>query len=246
MTNLELSVSEGVRRIVLRRPPLNILTIDLMRELASALGAVEAGDRAVILSGAGKHFSAGADVGEHLPPKGSEMMAALDELFRALLSVPVPTLAAVRGACLGAGFELALGCDLIVAAETARFGVPEIRLGVFAPIACALLPDSMAGAIARDLLFTGRELSGKEAGACGLASRIAPEAELDAAAESLARHLGSLSVRALRTCKKGLGSGAADRVSAAIRLYRETTLQSPDAIEGLTAFLEKRSPVWKE
>lgn len=246
MTHLDLSVSDGVRRIAIRRPPLNILTIDLMRELSSALSGVEPGDRAVLLSGAGKHFSAGADVGEHLPPKGTEMLSALDLLFRALLSVPVPTLAAVRGACLGGGFEVALGCDLLVAAENARFGIPEIRLGVFPPIACALLPGRMGPALARDLLFTGRELSGKEAGACGLASRVAPEPELDAAAESLARHLGSLSARALRSCKKGLDPGAADRVSAAIALYREETLQSPDAIEGLTAFLEKRSPVWKE
>lgn len=241
MNTIDCRSEDGVLRIVLSSPPVNILSIAMMDEVAAALG--DAGDaRLVVFTGAGKHFSAGADVGEHLPETGRRMMDSFDAMLEAVRGLEVPSLAAVHGACLGAGFELALACDLVVVSETARLGVPEIRLGVFPPAAAAWLPERIGPIRAADLVLTGREIDGLTAGKWGLASRVLPaEGFADGVAE-LVGHLGGLSGEALRAARAALGVGS--DLAAVSRLYRERTLTSADAIEGLTSFLEKRSPVW--
>ncbi len=240
MVDLAMTIDSGVRRISIRRPPLNVLTMAAMDSLASALGEIGERDRLVVLEG-GRHFCAGADVGEHLPPKGAAMLDAFDRLFETLVAVPVPTLAVVRGACLGGGFELALGCDLVLAAHEARFAVPEVRLGVFPPVAAAILPERIGAARAKDLLFSGREIDGRTAADWGLISRAVADSALDAAAEVWIRELGALSPEALRACKAAVRGRSLARAG---EVYRTRTLDSADGREGLTAFLEKRRPVW--
>jgi cyclohexa-1,5-dienecarbonyl-CoA hydratase len=243
--------AQGVVRIVLQNPPVNVLTCRLMEELTRVLGAFEPGDRLAVIRGAGKHFSAGADVAEHLPGSGPELLETLLALFRTLDASPVPTLAVARGACLGAGLELAAACDLLAVADEAKLGVPEITLGVMAPIGAVDLPAKVGPARAADLLFSGRTISGKQAAEWGLATESAPDAELDARAEALAARIAVHSGAALRACRRAVRAaaarpGRAEALAAAIGVYREDVFPSADGEEGLKAFLEKRKPAWKD
>ena len=132
----------GIGTLIFARPPLNILTQSLLAEMRDALARLsgERAMRVLVLGAEGEHFSAGADVGEHLPPRFRSMIPEFLDTIRAIAEFPLPVIAVVRGRCLGGGFEVAQAADLVVAGESASFGQPEIRLGVIAPAACALLP----------------------------------------------------------------------------------------------------------
>ena len=149
-----------VVRITLSRPPLNVLTTEMMRAITATLGSLARDEdvRLVRLDAEGKVFSAGADVAEHTGEALEPMMQALDELFGAFATTSVPTLAVVHGAALGGGCELALGTDLCLASERASFGLPEIRLGVFAPPASVLLPRIVGERRALGLLLSGETI----------------------------------------------------------------------------------------
>jgi len=242
--------SAGVVTFQVANPPLNILSIRVMGELAAALKAVQPSDRVIVIRGTGKHFSAGADIGEHMPEKGPEMIALLGTLFHALFDVPIPTVAVVRGACMGAGLELAAACDVIFAADEAKMGVPEITLGVFPPIGAVDLPARVGPVRAADLLYTGRTISGKLAAEWGLALESAPDAELDAKADAWIAKAAAQSGCALRACKRGIRGAASrpykDALDNALGIYRNTILPSADGLEGLKSFIEKRKPVWQD
>ncbi|MBM4132044.1 enoyl-CoA hydratase/isomerase family protein, partial [bacterium] len=133
---VSLAIEGGVARLRLDNPPVNIMSAALMDELSAHLETIAA-DRslvAVAVTAAGKAFCAGADVGEHRPEQAPAMIAAFGRLFRRLDALEVPVVMAVQGAALGAGFELALMADVLLAGEDATFGQPEIRLGFFAPV----------------------------------------------------------------------------------------------------------------
>jgi cyclohexa-1,5-dienecarbonyl-CoA hydratase len=131
-----------VARLVLARPPLNIMTVEMMREITAALERVASrpGLKAVVLSGEGNAFSAGLAIDEHLGNGIKEMLETFHDVFRRLRALTCVTLAAVRGAALGGGAELATFCDVVVAADDATLGQPEIKLGVFPPIAALHYP----------------------------------------------------------------------------------------------------------
>jgi len=245
------TTENGIARVTFSHPPLNILTRDLLAELRRVLNALT-GDttlRAAVLGAEGKHFSAGADVGEHLPPAWKGMVPEFLETVAALRAFPVPLIAAVRGRCLGAGFELVQGADLVVAGESAVFGQPEIQLGVVPPAACALLPSLVGQARAAELLFTGDPMAVAEAREAGLVSRVVPDDRVDAEALGLAGRIARHSAAALRVAKRTLRTPARERneaeaLHAAGRRYARDLMRTSDATEGLTAFLEKRTPVW--
>ncbi len=238
--------------ITLDNPPLNILTRAVLAGLRQELAALatEPGLRVLILRAEGKHFSAGASVEEHLPPICEDMIGEFGETVLALRDFPLPVLAAVRGRCLGGGFELVQAADLVVAADDAVFGQPEIALGVFPPAACALLPPLTGAARAAELLFTGESLTAAEAEAAGIVRRVVPGACLDDAAAGLARQIARHSGAALRACKRALREAAAAQprvgVERASRLYLDELMTTRDAQEGLHAFLEKRRPEWSD
>ena len=242
---------DGVARITLDRPPLNVLTIALMRDLAAALdrAAADAEVRLVRLDGAGKAFCAGVDVGEHLGDQLTPMMDALGELFAAFARVPQPVVAVVQGAALGGGCEVVLGADLCLASERASFGQPEIRLGVFAPPASVLLPRIVGERRALGLLLTGEAWSARQALEAGLVNAVFPDASFEADAEAAIARLASLSGPALRLAKRAvraageLSEPAAHRLLHAIYMNELMTLEDPG--EGLRSFLEKRPPVWR-
>ena len=151
--------SDGVGRLTLKRPPLNILNIAMLRELGEVLDAAthEESMRALVLRAEGKLFSAGVDVADHTADKVGEMIPLVDRVCAALADFPAPTLAAVHGHALGGGCEVALRCDLIVAAEGANFGQPEIKLATVAPIASLRLPNAEVAIVLVNGVHSERE-----------------------------------------------------------------------------------------
>lgn len=244
MPHVRLTLERPVARLTLARPPLNVFTIAMMEEALAALrGADWTGIRACVLVGEGKAFCAGVDVGEHLGATCAPMIRMFHSLFRALLDLPCALVARVHGACLGGGAELLLACDAVVAAEDATLGFPEIRLGVYPPIACARLGTAVGSIRARRLILTGESLTGGEAAAIGLATRSVPAAELDAAVAAETALFARHSAAALRESRRALLAPDLDEVE---QLYLGSLMQTADAEEGLRAFLEKRPARWSD
>lgn len=248
--SLTVTIEDGIGALTLSQPPLNILTRDLLRQLRDALErlAAEHGLRVVLLRAEGKHFSAGADVGEHLPPAFAQLIPEFMRTIALVRDFPLPVVAAVRGRCLGGGFELAQGADIIVAGDGASFGQPEIMLGVIAPAAAALLPALCAPGWAARILFTGDPLTAVDAERAGLVAKVVPDDRVEEEALALCRRIVRHSAAALRIAKRALRAGeTAVRPAAfatAERLYLHDLMGTADALEGLTAFLEKRQPSW--
>ena len=222
----------------------NILDSSLLQSLRTVLHDVESTPvKAVLLEGAGDHFSFGASVEEHRPGKVGAFLAEFHALFRELLARPVVRLAVIRGQCLGGGLELALACTRLFCTPNARLGQPEIRLAVFAPVASLLLPARVGQATADELLVTGRTLPADEA----MKLRLVDEVHADplAAARAWAHtHLLPLSASSLRFAAQAarvqFAAAFETQLGNLERLYLDRLMTTPDAVEGITAFLEKR------
>ncbi len=247
---VEARVTGKTGRITLQRPPVNVVDLATARELARALEDLGGRKRlaAVVLAAAGKTFCAGVDVRDHLPDRGAGMLHEFHRCCKLLLELDAPVVAVVHGAALGGGCELTLCCDIVLAAESASFGVPEIKLGVFPPVASVALPRMIAPHRASDLVLTGRTLTAREAERAGLVSRTVPDGELERELASVIGALEALSPSSLAVAKQALRLSrqrpSAEEIDAAEGLYLERLLHDPDAVEGLTSFLEKRSPRW--
>ena len=241
-----------VATVTLNRPPLNILDIPTISRLGEIVEEL-AGDgelQAVFLRGAGdRAFSAGVAVQDHTTDKVVSMLDSLHGTIRRLRGLDAVTVAAVQGHCLGGGMELALSCDLVIAADDARFAQPEIELGCFAPVAAALLPSRIGARRTLDLLLSGGTLSCTQALFLGLVNRWTAPGKLDEAVARLAAEITSRSAPVTRLTKKAVRAGRDLPFSEALgeteRLYKEELLPLEDLEEGAAAFLEKRRPVWK-
>jgi cyclohexa-1,5-dienecarbonyl-CoA hydratase len=247
---LHTTVAGGVARVVLDNPPVNVLTRDLLAELRQTLRRL-AGVRdlrVLVLSAAGKHFSAGADVAEHLPPVFRDLIPEFVETVLSLADFPLPVIAAVQGRCLGGGFELVTAADIILAAEGAMFGQPEIKLAVFPPAACVLLPALCHRGVAAEMLYGGEPITAAEARDEGLVRRVVPADQLAASADSLAqciaRHSGA-ALRFTKRCVRDAWVVQRELLFRASRLYVDNLMGTEDAVAGLAGFLEKRRPVWR-
>jgi len=245
---LEFTHQERVARITLASPKTNVLDRAMIREFDEALS--QCGSlalNALVIAADGPHFSFGASVHEHLPDQIAGTLQALHGLLRRIYEAPAPVIAAVRGQCLGGGFELALACDLILADRTAQFAAPEIKLAVFAPAASALLPLRVGQALAARLLLTGAAIGADEAARTGLVARLADdlEGELELWLESdfLPRSPSSLQF-ACQAARMSLRRAFAEDLPQLERLYLSELMATPDAEEGIRAFLEKRAPQW--
>lgn len=240
----------GVSRITLNRPPLNVLNIGMMQELAAALAAAAEEQTGVILLDAeGRAFSAGVDVADHKPEKVEEMVAVFDRIFHILGDINKPVVAAVNGAALGGGCELVLACDLVIASEKAKFGQPEIAVGVFPPVAAYLLPRLIGYIPAMELLLGGETIDANRAYALGLVNKVVPAENFAAEVESFLTKLVDKSPVVLALTKKavraGLNKDFVSALQAIDRIYLDELMRTADAVEGLNAFLEKRKPVWQ-
>ena len=246
--------SPGVALVTIDRPEaLNALSFALMSQLVAALRELDANPdcRCVVLTGAGSRaFAAGADVRE-LAGQTAESLRAGDDFQRwdELREIGLPIIAAVRGYALGGGCELAMACDLIVAAEDARFGQPEITLGVIPGAGgTQRLTRAVGKARAMEMILTGRPISAREALAAGLVSQVVPTEETLEQALELAGRIAAMPPIAVRAAKAlvnraaetTLTEGLADERRAFFDLF-----ETADQTEGMSAFLDKRAPIWR-
>ena len=237
-------------RLRLARPKANICDAQMIGALQAALDKHrdQPGLRGVLLDAEGPHFSFGASVEEHLAERCAAMLSALHTLILALAGFPVPVLVAVRGQCLGGGLEIALAGGPIFASSDARFGQPEIKLGVFAPAATCLLGWRMSPVAAEELLWSGRSIAANEALALGLVQTLADDPEA-AALAWFDEHLGPLSAAALACAVSAVRAPRLrelrERLAEVEQLYLERLMKTRDANEGLAAFLARRSPAWE-
>ncbi len=246
---LVLERTGSILKLTLNRPPLNILNIPMLQELNRALERVDADVHIVLLqSGVERAFSAGAEVGDHMPERVEEMLAQLHRAIVKLWEMDALSIAVVRGYCLGGGMELAVSCDLILAGESARFGQPEIRLGCFPPVAAVWLPRLIGPHRATEVIVTGKTFTAREAETMGLVARVLPDDEVAAAVEGLLDELSRKSPIGLKFAKRALRYGRSldpiTALRAVERLYLDELMATEDAREGIRAFLEKREPVW--
>jgi cyclohexa-1,5-dienecarbonyl-CoA hydratase len=245
-----LEIGADTATITLDRPPLNILTLTMIRELAAALEVVAGQPRlkAVALAASGKAFSAGVDVADHADDRVEPMIREFGELVARLRELPVPTIAVVQGRALGGGLEMAVACDLVLAAASTQLGQPEIKVGVFPPVAAALFPGLIGYQQAARLIFTGETIGAEEALRLGLVTWVVPDVELPAALAHLLDQLAGLSAAVLgiarRALRLGAETGAAEALTRIEDLYLYDLLRTEDAHEGVAAFLEKRRPAW--
>lgn len=250
-SRITLDVQRSGARITLSHPPVNVLDIPMMDELAQALAEIETrhDTPVIVISGAGKGFCAGVDVAAHTPEKVQDMLSRFHGVIRALVATKKVTIAAVHGGCLGGGAELAMVCDLVYTTESATWGFPEIKLGCYPPVAATALAALVGPKHAADLVLTGRTIKGSEAAAIGLANRAVADGELDSVVTQSLEQLAKLSPAALALAKRATyawDSMHFDKgLARAEKIYLEELMQTEDAHEGIKSFMEKRPPVWK-
>lgn len=251
LTRMKVSFEAPAAQISLDHAPLNVIDIAMMEELAQALAEIESRPdvSAVVISGAGKGFSAGVDVGAHTPDKVGEMLQKFHAVIRALVGSRKVTIAAVHGHCLGGGAELAMVCDIVYTAENAQWGFPEIKLGCYPPVAATGLAALVGQKQASELILTGRTISGTEAALIGLANQALAGDQLESAVAGCINRLKQLSPAALAVTKKAIyawDSMHFDKgLAKAEKVYLDELMQTADAQEGIRAFLQKRTPTWK-
>ncbi len=249
--HIQTELKEGVAYLTLNRAPLNWLNIEMMEEIGGYLEGLlkEKTLKLLVIQAAGKAFSVGAEVADHLGDLGPKMIAAFHKMFRLMDRLGVPSIAVVNGAALGGGCELALYCDMVLATEKAKFGQPEIQVGVFPPIAALILPRIMGQKKAMELILAGETISSQEALSLGLVNKVVPEASLSQEVEAFIGKFTKLSGVVLRMAKEAAVAGLNDDLDKGLRnieqIYLDKLMKTHDATEGLKSFLEKRKPTWK-
>ncbi len=244
----------GVALVTIRRPDvLNALSFDLLDALADALDALDTDPacRVIVLTGSGERaFAAGADIRELA--RQTPVTLTVEDRFAVwdrISAIRKPLVAAVRGFALGGGCELAMSCDLIVAGEDARFGQPEINLGVMPGAGgTQRLTRAIGRARSMDLILTGRTITAREAEAMGLVSRVVPAAEVVSEALGLAATIAAQAPLAVQAAKEAVRLAEELPLSAGLRHERRAfyaLFATEDQTEGMTAFVEKRRPEWK-
>lgn len=240
----------GVTRIVLDRPKHNVLNIPMMNELNGELQAVLADNdvKCLVISGEGRSFCAGVEVADHKPEMVDEMVAVFNRIFELIHGMDIPVIAAVQGACLGGGMELAIACDIIIASEKAIFGQPEIKLGFFPPYAALRLPELVGTAKAIEILTTGRTYKAEQAAALGFVSQVVAADALAGAVEATIEEICASSPLIIRlnkrAVKRHLGTGFAQGVDLVSNYFLNTMMKTNDTLEGIKSFEEKRRAVW--
>jgi enoyl-CoA hydratase len=243
-----------VAHLELVNPPLNLITHDLLEALSAALATLAAaapGDvRAVVVSGRGERaFSAGSHVGEfegQAGPGGRERLAFEAGVSRRLADLPMPTIAAIEGHALGGGLELALCCDVRIASERSKLGLPEVHLAVIPGAGgTQRLPRVVGAARAREMILTGRVVTADEAARIGLVHEVVPSGEAVARATAIGEEIAARGPLAVREAKRlidaatdlDLDAGLDAELEASERIFA-----TEDMLEGANAFFGKRTP----
>ncbi|MBW2334578.1 MAG: enoyl-CoA hydratase/isomerase family protein [Deltaproteobacteria bacterium] len=283
--HIEVEFKDGLVTITLNRPPVNVLNIAMMKEINEALDAWKGKKdlKVVLFNGKGKCFSAGVDVGEHMGDLAPKMIETFHGMFRLMDQLGAVTVASVYGLCLGGGCELAVFCDLVIADDTAKFGQPEIQVGVLPPIAAQIMPriigrkviaddtakfgqpEIQVGVlppiaaqimpriigrkVAMDLILSGRIVAAQESMSMGLINKVVAKGDLSQETDEFIKPYLSLSAEVIRITKKTIKAGLRDDFEPSLKvieeIYLNELMRTTDAQEGLKAFLEKRTPEWK-
>ncbi|HUW65737.1 MAG TPA: enoyl-CoA hydratase-related protein [Spirochaetia bacterium] len=255
LQNIIYEKKEGLAIITLNRPKvLNALNHEVFLEIRAAVEAAEADDevRVMIITGGEKVFAAGADIGG-MAPAGPMAIFKSNEVTHSIFSkvenAAKPVIAAVCGYALGGGCELALACDIRVAGESAKFGLPEIKLGIFpGGGGTQRLPRLVGMGRAKELMYTGDMIDAQTAEKIGLVNRVVPDDQVMAEAVKLARKIASRGGAALNLLKTAINAGNATDLAAGLNIERQCfslLFTTEDQKEGMKAFLEKRKPDFK-
>jgi enoyl-CoA hydratase len=246
---------DGVELLILRHPPVNALSTPLIAALGERLEALTRAHtaRCVVLTGDGQYFSAGADVKEMASlemSRAPEVVARTQAVFSRIEALDCPVIAAINGLALGGGLELALACDLRVAADSAKLGAPEVGIGLMPAYGgTQRLPRLVGAAKARELIFTGAMIPATEGLRIGLVNRVVPSGQELRAARDLAHTIGQKAPRAVAAAKRAIREGLERPLGEGLQLegelFARDVLPSQDLLEGLTAFIEHRPPKFK-
>ncbi|MEW6733741.1 MAG: enoyl-CoA hydratase/isomerase family protein [Acidobacteriota bacterium] len=250
---IQLTVADRVAYIIFNRPPLNIFNIAMMKEINDVLNHLMKMPQicAVVFAASSnsKAFSAGVSIEEHRSETIYQMLENFHNIFRYLYSYSKPTVAIVNGPALGGGCELAAFCDVVIASEKAKFGQPEIRLGVFPPIATIILPRLIGIKRAAEMIFTGEPIDAIEAQSMGLVNFVVDEDQLEIRTQEILARFREESAVALEATRRAIYTGFYGDFEETLKKIEEQYLIQlmgmQDPHEGLRAFIEKRKPVWK-
>jgi cyclohexa-1,5-dienecarbonyl-CoA hydratase len=249
--NLKFESADGVARLTLARPKHNVLNIEMMREMTSLLEELlrDRELKCLVVLGEGASWCAGVDVGEHKPEMAPEMIRTFNRIFELLDRLEVPTIAAVHGACLGGGLEVAIACDIVFAGKGATFGQPEIKLGFLPPYAAVRLPQLIGPAKAIEVCTTGRRYSADAAQKLGMVSQVVEDQAFAAELAKLVDEIKACSPLILRLNKRAvkqhLGMAPDQAIDSVSTLFLEGLMKTEDTQEGIASFFEKRPPKWK-
>jgi enoyl-CoA hydratase/carnithine racemase len=236
--------------VTLDRPPLNLLVPDLLRALRDAFQELvrDPSIRAAVVTGAGRATTGGMQVQvlrELDPASAKALISLVHEAVHAVHEAPFPTICMVNGACLGAGFELAMACDMRVASTAATLGLPEVRVGVPSVVEAALLPGIVGPGRAAEILLTGEPVSAQQALEWGLVNRVVPPGELEAATTELVDKILACAPSAIRLQKELIirwrNTDQRTAIAYGINAFAQA-YATPDAREAQQAFIEKRPP----
>src|SRR5438046_573993 len=252
MALVRVEMKKGCAWVTLDRPPLNLIVPDLIVELRAAFDALahDPSVRVAVMTGAGRAFSAGMQVQvlrDLTPVTAKSLITSLHDAIHAVHDAPVPTLAMVNGPCLGAGFELAMACDLRVAAAGAQLGLPEVKVGIPSVIQAALLPLLVGPGRAAELLLTGEPVTAERARDWGLVNEVVPAERVGAAAEALAARVLACGPEAVCLQKEPIVRWRETDGVSAVRLGIDAfaaAYATAEPREGMSAYLEKRPPSW--
>ncbi|HJN80647.1 MAG: enoyl-CoA hydratase-related protein [Phycisphaerales bacterium] len=245
-----LDITGGVATVTMNLPPLNVMDNPMMAEFNTLLDGLVADDNlsAIVIAAEGKAFSAGVDVSDHTEDKVGDMIERFHGIFRRLAATDAITIAAVQGAALGGGCELACFCDVVLASDRAKFGQPEVHVGVFPPVAAAILPWRVGLGKAIELVSLGGTISATEAHRIGLVNQLFPADEFNDKVAAYIDSIRGLSRPVVRMAKQatmvGMRAETLKRLEEAEKIYLDELMQLHDAHEGIAAFMEKRSPEW--
>jgi len=252
--HIKFGIDDRVARITFARPPVNIFNIAMMREINAALNHCSQQRELVAIvfdaSPDCRAFSAGVAVEEHGEELIFQMLDTFHAIFRTLEQIAKPAIAVVDGAALGGGCELVMACDMAIASDRARFGQPEIKLGVYPPVAAVLLPHVIGDKRARELILTGELIDAAEAARLGLVNYVVPVNQLEAKTLEILSRFRSLSATALELTKRAIDFGRGRSLDSSLKqvedMYLHELMKTQDATEGINAFIEKRKPVWRD
>ncbi|HEY7411567.1 MAG TPA: enoyl-CoA hydratase/isomerase family protein [Vicinamibacteria bacterium] len=244
--------AQGITRLTLNRPPANVLSVEMLEEVRSALEALEYQKevKLLVVAAQGKYFSAGFELGDHLGDRAYVMLEAFRAIVEHLHRLDKPSLGVVAGPALGAGCTLATSCDVVLAAQSARLGHPEIKGGVFNPVATALLPRLVGRKKAYELILGGGALTAADAERAGLITRAVPDEKLETEVAALVERFKEGSAPILQCTRRAIAGGLDRPLTEAIDhgedVYLNQLMGVEDFEEGLSAVMGRRKPAWKD